>query len=161
VGANEGIYTLFFLTRTSARKVFAFEPAADALRLFERNLYLNRLSGDPRLEIVKKFVGNTDKPDCTSLGTFSDAIVSPCLIKVDIDGGEVDLLEGAQKLLRSPGFRWIIEVHSVALERRCIEILREANYRIVVVDNAWWRVLVPELRSVELNRWLIAARLET
>jgi hypothetical protein len=158
VGANEGLYTLYFLAKTSAQKVLAFEPEAENLFHLERNLALNQLASGPRLELVRKFVGATVGREFTSLDAFSAAITPPCLVKVDIDGGEVDLLRGAPMLLRAPSVRWIIEVHSVELEKQCLEILHAANYRTVVVPNAWWRVFLPELRPIAHNRWLVATR---
>jgi hypothetical protein len=160
VGANEGLYTLYFLAKTPAQKVFAFEPEIENLSHLERNLALNQLASDPRLELVRKFVGATVGREFTSLDAFSAAITPPCLVKVDIDGGEVDLLRGAPILLRAPSVRWIIEVHSIELEMECLEILRAADYRTVVVPNAWWRVFLPELRPIAHNRWLVASREE-
>lgn len=160
VGANEGLYTLYFLARTSAQKVVSFEPEPGNLAQLERNLALNRLDADPRLDLVRKFAGAVDAGVFRSLDSFSGVITAPCLVKVDIDGGEVDLLHGAQKLLHSPGVRWIIEVHSVQLEKDCLEILHAANYRTVVVPKAWWRVFLPELRPIAHNRWLVASREE-
>src|SRR5205085_7842471 len=91
-----------------------------------------------------------------TLDSFAGRIVPPCLVKVDIDGGEFLLLKGAERLLKSGGIRWIIEVHSRALQENCLEILRKANYQVVVVPNARWRYFLPELRPVELNDWIVA-----
>jgi len=158
VGANEGIYTLYFLARTPARKVLAFEPLPENLLHLKNNLALNQLDSDQRLEIVPKFVGSSRGDECIALDAFSDAIICPSLIKVDIDGGEMELLQGARKILSMSGVRWIVEVHSKHLEEQCLEILQKAKYRTVVVPNAWWRYFLPELRHVELNHWLVAAR---
>jgi hypothetical protein len=161
VGANEGLYTLYFLARTPAQKVLAFEPEAENLSHIERNLALNQLASDPRFELVNKFVGGAVEGEFTSLDAFSDAIASPCLVKVDIDGGEVALLHGARNLLRRANMRWIIEVHSVDLERECLAILQEASYTTAIIPNAWWRTIFPEMRQIEHNRWLVATHDES
>ncbi len=157
VGASDGRYTLYFLAKTPARKVLAFEPSPENLSRLRGNLERNRFGSDPRLELVPKFVGIASGDACVSLDTFLESITPPCLVKVDIDGGEVALLEGAPRLLRLPEVRWIIEVHSNELGQRCLEILRSAGYHSIVVRNAWWRVFLPELRPCELNHWLVAA----
>src|ERR1700686_856377 len=41
VGANDGMYTLYFLEKCTARKVFAFEPSKDNLLQMRKNLALN------------------------------------------------------------------------------------------------------------------------
>jgi hypothetical protein len=158
VGANEGIYSLYFLARTPVQRVLAFEPAAENLPRIRRTLELNQLGDDPRLRVFQKFVGRSSGGDWVHLDAFVDELATPCLMKVDIDGGEVDLLRGAQKILATPGVRWIIEVHSVELERKCLEILREAGYRTTIVPNAWWRRFLPEQRPVGHNRWVVATR---
>jgi hypothetical protein len=156
VGANDGMYTLYFLTKTQAQKVLAFEPSDESLRQLKTNLTLNGLSANSRLEIVPKSVSASNDADFATLDSFSERLRPPCLVKVDIDGGEVDLLKGARSLLYSPGIRWIIEVHSRALQDQSCEILQAANYRVIVVRNAWWRHFLPELRPGELNHWLVA-----
>jgi Methyltransferase FkbM domain len=156
VGANDGVYTLYFLAKTPAEKVFAFEPAAETVVQLKNNLALNGLGGSPRLEILHQCVGASADGQTAKLDSFAERIRPPCLIKVDIDGGEVSLLEGARTLLSSPGVRWIIEVHSKALQEKCVEILRRADYAVVVVPNAWWRHFLPELRPGELNQWIVA-----
>jgi hypothetical protein len=156
VGAADGMYTLYFLAKTSAEKVLAFEPSADSLSQLRNNLALNGLSENPRLEIVPKFVGASANGIEATLDSFAGRIQTPCLIKVDIDGGEVSLLNGARTLLQSGGICWIIEVHSRALQQNCLEVLQKAGYHAVVVPNAWWRHLLPELRPIELNDWIVA-----
>lgn len=37
--------------------------------------------------------------------------ITPSLVKIDVEGYEVEVLRGAQKLLASEGVAWIIEVH--------------------------------------------------
>lgn len=161
VGANDGLYTLYFLAKTPAQRVYAFEPASGSLDQMKKNLALNGFDNDPRLVLVTRAVGALACGQSMTLDSFLDRFEFPCLVKIDIDGGEVLLLEGARQLLASKGARWIIEVHSPSLQEQCLEILRRANYRPVVVRNAWWRHLVPELRPGELNHWIVATQSES
>jgi hypothetical protein len=156
VGANDGVYTLYFLAKTSADKVLAFEPSAHSLLELASNLALNGLGENSRLEIIPKCVGAFASGEEATLDSYAGRIIPPCLVKVDIDGGELLLLKGAGALLQSGGIRWIIEVHSRVLQKNCLEVLQKANYHTVVVPNAWWRHLLPELRPVEVNDWIVA-----
>jgi len=155
VGANDGMYTLYFLAKTPAQKVLAFEPSEGLIQM-RKNLALNRFENDPRLELVTKTVGTVATGQDVSLDSYLDRIQFPCLVKVDIDGGETSMLEGSRQLLAHPQVRWIIEVHSADLQEKCLEILKQAGYRTFVVRNAWWRHILPELRPVELNQWVVA-----
>jgi hypothetical protein len=161
VGANTGMYTLYFLSKTGAQTVIAFEPAIDVMEQLRKNLASNGFEGETRLKIETRPVGATPNGQDVALDSYLNEIRFPCLVKVDIDGGEAALLEGARKLLAVEGVRWIIEVHSAALQQQCLNILRQANYRVVVVRNAWWRNFLPELRPGELNHWIVALRGES
>ena len=158
VGAAFGEYTLFFLAKTQAVKVLAFEPEQALWPKLYANLALNGLDEDPRLELFRLFLTNrTDHCSC-ALDSFVNLIHQPCLIKIDVDGGELDVLAGAAQLVQWPRVRWLIETHSPQLERECISYLQRAGYETQVVHNAWWRAIVPEQRPVEQNRWLFATR---
>jgi hypothetical protein len=79
-------------------------------------------------------------------------------LKVDVDGAEMLVLEGARKVLSQGDVDVLVETHSAALERQCIEFLSHCRYRCAVIPNAWWRRLIPEQRPIEHNRWLWATR---
>lgn len=157
VGAADGLYTLSFLARTPAHRVIAFEPDPACLSTLRRNLELNGLSQDERLQIREEFVGDIDAPGCTTLDAAASHLPGPILAKVDIDGGETRLLAGATRLLARPDVRWIIETHSQELEDATLLTLRQAGYHAKLRTNAWWRSVVPETRHC-LNRWVVAVR---
>jgi len=75
------------------------------------------------------------------------------LLKVDVDGPEVEVLTGARRLLAERRPHVIVETHSPALERECARLLAEAGYRPRVVAH---RRRLPQDRPGTHNRWLIA-----
>jgi FkbM family methyltransferase len=161
VGACEGEYTLYFLAKTPARRVISFEPDPGMLARLMGNLDLNRLGNDPRLTLLSSYVGARDSDSERTLDSLLSSFSTPCLIKVDVEGAEAGVLEGARRLLQSDHVRWIIETHSRALEEQCVRTLRDAGYTTRIIPTAWWRVFLPELRvseTVQFNRWLAAAR---
>lgn len=158
VGAHEGVYTLYFLTRTPAQTVLVFEPSAPDRQRLQANLAVNGLAQDGRLQFFPQFVGAEPSTSTCTLDSFLPRIAAPCLVKVDVEGAEVDVLLGAQRLLALPQLAWIIETHAASLETRCREILRTHGFSTTIVRPAWWRCLVPEQRPAAHNRWLIAYR---
>lgn len=158
IGAAGGEHTLYFAVRTGAVKVYAFEPSPEQCRRLRENLALNPGAGNSEVVICQQFVGTTGGGDRIALDSLRDRMEFPCLIKMDIDGGEVEALRGAREILGSPGVRWLIETHSLELERGCIGLLSANGYIVRVIRNAWWRALVPEQRLTEINRWLAAYR---
>jgi len=158
VGAHDGMYTLYFLARTPATRVVAIEPDTGCIDIFRRNIALNGLEEDRRLDLLTKFAGDVTESEHVALDSLIPILEQPCLVKVDIDGGEVALLRGARELLGRRDTRWIIEVHSEELEAECAKILADAEYRTTTVPKAWWRSFIPELRPLEFNRWVVAVR---
>lgn len=157
IGANEGEYTLYFLAKSSAKTILCFEPSLESQTQLTANLALNNLEHDSRLELSSKFVGlSNNEHECT-LDSCLARISLPCLIKMDVDGGEVNVLRGAHELLQLPSIRWIIETHSQQLEDQCIEILNQAGFLTKIIPNSWYRLFIPELRPTH-NRWLVAIK---
>jgi hypothetical protein len=156
IGVAHGEYTLYFLTKTKATKVFAFEPDLDCIPFLHENLELNGVDRSERLEISAKFVGVSDTEQEIRLDSLTESIRAPCFIKMDVDGAEEQILKGAKTFNNLPGVRWLIETHSKELEVACKGILTDAGFQTRIVPNAWWRVFVPEMRPSKHNRWLAA-----
>ena len=156
IGVAYGEYTLYFLTKTQATKVFAFEPDLSLFPCLYENLKLNGLDQSKRLEISHKFVGASETEQVIRLDALANSVQAPCLIKMDVDGAEEEILNGAKKINSLPGVRWIIETHSKDLEVACEEILRASGFQTKIIPKATWRVFVPEQRPIEQNRWLAA-----
>ena len=163
VGMDQGEYALYFLAKTNVKKVFGFEPNSLSLDFFTKNLILNHLENSNRLIVSSKFVNEVDSIESTTLDSLVFEIDNPIVIKIDVDGGEMDVLRGAKKLLAIPNVRLIIETHSPELEIECLNFLSDSGYKTKVIKNAWWRCILPEMRGaghrkIQHNRWLVAAK---
>jgi hypothetical protein len=156
IGAADGLYTLYLHERTAARAIHAFEPDAGAFAALERNLSLNGLLRSNRLSAHKLFVTDAPAGGRVSLDSMLPNSLGRGFIKVDVDGGEVEVLQGALKLLNNPDVRWLIEIHSQDLETACLTLCRNSGLHTLVIPNAWWRVVLPETRPITHNRWLVA-----
>ncbi|HTF25921.1 MAG TPA: FkbM family methyltransferase [Candidatus Limnocylindria bacterium] len=158
IGAAFGEYTLFFLKKTPAVRVYAFEPDKAFLPSLYENLKLNDLHGTDRLMLCTKFVGTCDNDRECTLDSLGESLQYPCLIKIDVDGAEEAILRGAKDLAGLRQVRWLIETHSKELEGSCARILTEVGFQVKLIPNAWWRVVLPEDRRTEHNRWLAALK---
>lgn len=155
-GAADGYYTLFFLARTSATTVLAFEPQAKLRTQLTENLTLNRLDPSKTIQIFPEVVGKKVANGVTTLDSVFDSIAMPCFVKLDVEGAEVDVLRGAARLLGIGGAYWLIETHSSVAEASCLDVLQAAGYHTKIIPNAWWRAILPENRHGPHNRWLFA-----
>jgi hypothetical protein len=118
------------------------------------NLQLNSLKGSSRLKLFSHCLGSTVSEGVMSLDSLLPDISFPCFIKVDVDGEEEEILKGSERLNQRQGVRWLTETHSHDLEIACEARLRRANFKTVIIPNARWRAVLPELRPCGHNRWL-------
>lgn len=107
----------------------------------------------PTIIVETAFVGASVGEGRTTIDALADRHFTPDLLKLDIEGGEVDALRGATRVLRARRPAIQLEVHGRETEWECLEILRSAGYSPpTVVDRRRW---LPEHRPIEHNRWLI------
>jgi len=137
VGANLGAYTLLFGHWVGATgRVVAFEPAPEPRRGLERHVALNGMAGRVvvRAEAVSAAKGTarfggtgpnghdrlTDSTEgsfevtTTSIDAFCEETrTRPHLIKVDVEGAELAVLQGARETIRAagPGLKLFVEMH--------------------------------------------------
>lgn len=154
IGAAEGEYTLYLLLRTDAR-VIAVEPLAESRQLLRANLALNNVHDTERLEVVTDYLGTTEWTRPQTLDSIVAGLPRPLFVKMDVDGSELDILRSGDGVVSDRQVRWLIETHSPQLERDCLDVFRQAGRHGLIVDNAWWRALLPEERPIEQNRWLV------
>ena len=153
IGANDGYYTLAFL-RSPAARVIACEPAAHEAGQLLCNAQANGYDIDERFTIENQLIGSGE--GYISVSELIKDLPKPILLKVDIDGGEFNLLSSAESCPSLADLFWIIETHSKELERQCVEWLRSHDYSVRLIYNAPWRVFIPEQRPIPHNRWLVA-----
>lgn len=156
VGANDGWYTTYFALQPSIQRVYSFEPDGCLGELSGQNLSLNGPDAERKAVISSKFAGAIDDAKTCRLDTALADESQPIVIKIDVEGGELDVLRGAQRTLRRLPCGLVIETHSANLERDCEALLQGLGYHTRTVKNGWYRAIVPERRAIQHNRWLVA-----
>jgi FkbM family methyltransferase len=162
VGANVGSTTLVMAARCGTTgRVVAFEPDPEARKMLRRNIGLNPGAGAISIEEAacsadegtatfyargdarSSLDGNAGDPSekpmivpLTTLDAYSErAAVTPDLVKIDVEGAEVAVLRGAQRLLASNA-TILCELHPFAWERNgvsladLISVLKPSGRRI-------------------------------
>lgn len=146
IGAQAGFYTLIFsrLTGQSGR-VIAFEPSPRELSFLLRHVAMNHLENVTVItSAVSTQIGiaafSTDRGatmnaivDCNSLMVSTIALDSadlppPSLIKIDVEGAESMVLEGARDTLRRARPVVFVALHSALQKQLCSELLRAEHY---------------------------------
>jgi FkbM family methyltransferase len=142
VGANIGYNAVFAAALVGdGGRVLAVEPAGDNLAVLQRNVAANGLANvvvwpvaagrarDTRefflrgdVSAVNSFYRESVYAEVTGvvrvpverLDDICDA--APALVKIDVEGAELDVLGGMPRLLRTPGLTLIVEWHPLLQE---------------------------------------------
>jgi FkbM family methyltransferase len=148
VGAHHGFVTLFAADAVGPDgRVHAFEPGARSARILERHLRWNRV-GNARAHAIALGAfegearfggGGTSRtnavgrgPERVTVRTGASVVrdgwaPAPDVVKIDVEGGEAEVLRGALGIL--PGTaRLVIAVHGADADRACTALLREHGY---------------------------------
>ena len=165
VGANMGVYSLFYAL-TYKSKVYSFEPSFRNLDLLVRNISLNNLNqfisviSNPiyNNQIISNFSQSKNiaglaeatfgknsienRNDYNTLSISLDYLVErniiekPNLIKIDVDGNEVEVLEGARNIIKSENCNSILIETRSNTSQPVKKILEESGYkRIFDLDH--------------------------
>ena len=149
VGGQLGYDALVF-AKVSGGEVTSFEADSEWCSQLPEMFALNPHLA-PRLAAVQAYVGRGDDSSL-SLDDYAGS-EPPDLIKIDVDGGEFDVLCGARQILRDRRPALIVETHSAHLEELCGRMLVQHGYRPRIVHQ---RRILPDLRPLAHNRWLVA-----
>jgi len=158
VGANVGVYSLW-ASETDGVDVVAFEPSGLAHARAAENVDLNGLSN--RVRLLRKAVGG--EPGIVRLTTGQDALnrvaghgvapteaveqttldaelgsVVPAVVKIDVEGGELDVLRGARQSILRHRPALIIEVNE---PQQLEALLAELGYQTWSYDPKLHRLL--------------------
>jgi FkbM family methyltransferase len=137
VGANIGYNTLYAAQCVGpAGRVYAVEPAQDNLTILYANLFAARLhnvwvlpyAAGSRRAVQEFFLRGevsavnslfqenfyapiTDTVQVLTVPLDDLAIETPDLVKIDVEGGELEVLQGMPRMLAAPRMRLVVEWH--------------------------------------------------
>jgi FkbM family methyltransferase len=173
-GANVGSYTLLFaIWAGAAGRVFAFEPAPDAREGLRQHLELNGLAG--RVEIVPVALSSTvgsvpfhidgasganaiaaasDRSaaraievETTTIDAFCEEHrLCPDVVKIDVEGAELDVIRGARRALTRAGVHAFVEFHPRVWPSR--DVTQDAIRAELAAQR-----LIPEPLDPSLDIW--------
>lgn len=181
IGAHRGYYTLIATKGVGDKgRVYAFEPSPENLWLLRRNVELNGFSN---VHIIGKAVSNQERKavlyygkdsgsnslfpnshvfkdskaavECISIDNYlKEDIVD--VIKIDIEGGELDALRGMQETLsKSKSLVMLCEFNPKLLREAGVDtaellgFLKNMGFEISVVDEDCYRLLPTEHLKID------------
>ena len=157
VGAHVGYFTVLMGDIVGSEgKVIAFEPRGLNLGYLQKHVSVNNCeniriiskalgdhSGHAKLETRTGsgtgYVSDTgdEEIEITSIDELVDsgALPPPTFLKIDVEGGEMAVLRGAQKVIASQRPRMILATHGDAIDAECRALLRDWNYDMQDIDH--------------------------
>jgi len=158
IGSGDGELCILFLKKSFVPRVYAFDPLTQSTDQMKKDLYNNGITNDTRLIVSNKLVGNTCSDNFIKMDDICVDNDKNGFIKIDVEGSELDVLKSGSSIINSSNISLLIETHSKNLEDECISYLSNLNYNTQIIYNAWWRILIPEFRPTDHNRWLWASK---
>lgn len=156
VGANVGFFTLLTSNISKNGRVIAFEPFPSNLFYLKEHLSMNNVknveiiesalsdsSGTTNFFIHGEGHGNItgdiyefkEKPIKVPKNTIDELVAKneippPDFVKIDVDGGELLVLKGANNTIGEYKPTLFIETHTEELLKECCNFLKEYNYNL-------------------------------
>ncbi len=159
VGAHYGYHTVFFSKLVGRRgRVIAFEPNSFAFDTLLKNLEINEIGGDETVAVkaalsdqegLAKVIGASDgggqtvavhnlHDDATvqavTLDKYcKDHAICPDIVKIDVQGSEVNVIKGMSRILKSDVSEVLCEIHQVIGNvgaRKIVSLLQDVGMEI-------------------------------
>jgi len=166
-GANIGLFTVLAAKKlNNTGKVIAIEPDDNNFEILKENIKINELTnvipvkkglwkenttlefnlglrpGEHSLHENDQMSGEKVKIDCITLDNLLSElnIKSVNFIKMDIEGAEIEALQGCQTILKSESVKWVIEalhiVEGQPTYKKIVPVIEASNYHLLTpVDN--------------------------
>lgn len=168
VGANVGFYSLLAARQVGAQgHVYAFEPLPRNIEYLDRHIHLNKCTnvtivpcavinyvGRARFKLLDSSTSHLSEEGELEVETITlDDFVfhryspSPKIIKVDVEGAEIEVLRGATRCLMECRPFVLISVHSARLYAGVYKLSLEWGYSIKTLQ---WNAAQPEFYTSEL-----------
>jgi hypothetical protein len=162
VGANDGYFCLGFATALRRRgitgEVIAFEPQHECVQTLRASVGLSDMH---QIRIIELLVGDKTGNGTTTLdeiqwtsGAAGPGSRDDTLIKIDVEGSELDVLEGGLSWFR-PSNRFLIEVHREAFADTILHLFASRGLALKRINQRAVPLVGRESRSRE-NFWLVS-----
>jgi hypothetical protein len=160
VGGNNGYFTFgcaaAFRRMQKCAKIYTYEPQASHCALM-RSTLVRKSDENVQISIEQCFVGKEKGDGVQTLDTAtakaSDLSAGPTLIKIDVEGAELDVIDGASKWLKRENY-FLIEVHRADYLDLLQKRFAAAGLRLEQRNQRYLPILGREHRE-EANWWLV------
>lgn len=163
VGANDGYFTFgcaaAFRRLGKAGEIVAFEPQAGHVQMLRDSVAAQGLA-DIRFEIVQSLVGREVRDGLTTLDALPANDRRNTLVKIDVEGAEVDVIAGASSWIDASNL-FVIEVHKHDYLDRIIRMFDERHVPLKLIEHITGGFLGGDPWRSDENWWLVTNLAQT
>lgn len=161
IGAHDGYFTFgcaaAFRRLRKAGEIIAVEPQEEHIEVLRQSLAA-QTENSISIDIIKAFVGRESKSGVITLDSLQSRLNAEdqanTLIKIDVDGPEVAVIEGGRSWLRRSNF-FVIEVHEEGFLDRLHALFAERQLRLALIRQRPLPFFGYESRPKN-NCWLVS-----
>lgn len=162
VGANDGYFTFgcaaAFLRLGKGGQIIAFEPQQRHIDTLRESIGKQRV-GTTQITLLQTLVGGEIRTGATTLDAVRWQKGDPkcrtnTLVKIDVEGVELDVLAGASSWL-NPRNYFVIEIHQRTLLESIARLFAKHGMEVIRVNQRPSPFFGREMRSEE-NWWLVS-----
>ena len=148
LGSYWAYYSMWFNKEIKNAKNYLIEPIEDGLEKGRKNFVLNNMNGDFNQGFIgSEFAENVEfinwdgtkiNINCFSIDHFVNDKEIPFinLLHSDIQGAEYNMLQGCKESIKNNKIGYIfISTHSNDVHQKCINFLKEYNFKIIAEHN--------------------------
>lgn len=163
IGAHVGYYTLLASKLVGEEgKVYAFEPFSRNIKLLKKHIFINNISNTKIFELaLSNKIGQSffTSNECNSMNHLSDTadpdsievytssldhlfdegkINKPSIMKIDVEGGEYEVLLGGKKILTKYHPIIFLATHermNPSVHNKCLNFLIQLGYEAIPIDR--------------------------
>ena len=132
LGSYWGFYSLSLLNQKPNAKCHLIEPILNNLYCGKLNFKLNRRKGVFNSYFIKQFSNKSKNEVSVDDYCKNNKIDKISILHSDIQGHEVEMLRGSNKMLEDKRIDYLfISTHSALIHQSCLEILNKMDYTIL------------------------------
>lgn len=160
VGSRWGIFSLIaHKCGVDSKKIHNFEANNKNYDILLRNI-------PDSMKSTRAFVGNNQTNEHITLDNYAENYQYPTVMKIDIEGGELNALLGAENILKRSSPELFVEVHPEYIsdlgksQEELVDLLKKSGYAIQItdheLDNSGWTDL-DDIETPSVGTYMIHA----
>jgi len=157
IGAAYGYYSLIYRKFNKKGQIYSFDPGVGKFDEIYRKNFNENFGTFEKVNLSGKLVGDNPSLEYIKIDeVLKNETGKKVLFKIDVEGGELDVLNSGLESFKKNECYFVVETHSYKLEKDCISLLKKEGFEVKVIKNGWFRIFIKDIRPIELNRWFIA-----